>query len=604
MTISAITRRFDYTGNGVTVDFSFPRPFAANTDLKVYLVLISTGVATLQVYATNYTVAGAGLDAGGTVTMLVAPSALQKIVIFGDTDATQNLDLDAVTSWPMTSIEYAFDRLTIMVQEIWDRLLRVPFAPREYVNTFDYKLPLPTATYQLGVNAAGTGFEYRNPTGTSWIVAAGAPGVGTGVTGDMYINSTTGDVYGPKTSVWGGIVANIKGPTGASGTMSGPGSSVDNEVVLFNGASGAIVKSAGVLFNKLARLDVDNVHTAGKQTYVASASGGASANMPAGAAPSAPSNGDLWSTTTRLFARLNGVTETLAHLSANIFTAVQTFVAATTSTASLNIPAGVAPSAPTNGDVWSTSTKLLMRINTVSETLAFLSAQTFTGKQTFVASGSSAASINLPHGSAPSSPADGDAWTTTAGLFLRINGVTIGPIATGGGVTRISGNSGAAGADETWQVLTSDYTNATAVASDVMTTTSVGAGVWEFEYHLIYQQSNATGGARFKPTHSGTTTEMVYDWIYADSANASPLAGEADYNSPTVETFAGAVAARASATELEVTNVKTANVDYRAHIKGTIVVTVSGSLILASRRNAAGTITIKDGSNLVLKKIA
>lgn len=40
----------------------------------------------------------------------------------------------------------------------------------------------------------------------------------------------------------------------------------------------------------------------------------------------------------------------------------------------------------------------------------------------------SASSIRLPHGSAPTSPVDGDMWTTTAGLFVRINGVTVGPL--------------------------------------------------------------------------------------------------------------------------------------------------------------------------------
>jgi hypothetical protein len=43
------------------------------------------------------------------------------------------------------------------------------------------------------------------------------------------------------------------------------------------------------------------------------------------------------------------------------------------------------------------------------------------------ASTTARASINLPHGAAPSSPVNGDVWTTTAGLFARINGVTVGP---------------------------------------------------------------------------------------------------------------------------------------------------------------------------------
>lgn len=40
----------------------------------------------------------------------------------------------------------------------------------------------------------------------------------------------------------------------------------------------------------------------------------------------------------------------------------------------------------------------------------------------------SISSIRLPHGAAPSSPVNGDMWTTTAGLFVRINGVSVGPL--------------------------------------------------------------------------------------------------------------------------------------------------------------------------------
>lgn len=42
------------------------------------------------------------------------------------------------------------------------------------------------------------------------------------------------------------------------------------------------------------------------------------------------------------------------------------------------------------------------------------------------------ASINLPHGTAPTSPANGDCWTTTTGLFCRIMGTTVGPMGAGG----------------------------------------------------------------------------------------------------------------------------------------------------------------------------
>lgn len=53
---------------------------------------------------------------------------------------------------------------------------------------------------------------------------------------------------------------------------------------------------------------------------------------------------------------------------------------------------------------------------------------TFYKRLLTTASSSGAASLTIPHGSAPTSPANGDMWTTTAGLFVQINGVTVGPL--------------------------------------------------------------------------------------------------------------------------------------------------------------------------------
>lgn len=44
------------------------------------------------------------------------------------------------------------------------------------------------------------------------------------------------------------------------------------------------------------------------------------------------------------------------------------------------------------------------------------------------ASTTAGATLRVPHGAAPSAPVNGDMWTTTAGLFVRINGVTVGPL--------------------------------------------------------------------------------------------------------------------------------------------------------------------------------
>ena len=58
---------------------------------------------------------------------------------------------------------------------------------------------------------------------------------------------------------------------------------------------------------------------------------------------------------------------------------------------------------------------------------------TLTGKLTGSASSTVRATLNIPHGTAPSSPSNGDVWTTTAGAYVRVNGTTVGPLGTGGG---------------------------------------------------------------------------------------------------------------------------------------------------------------------------
>lgn len=64
-------------------------------------------------------------------------------------------------------------------------------------------------------------------------------------------------------------------------------------------------------------------------------------------------------------------------------------------------------------------------------TAANVAGDTFTGKLTTVASSAGTAGFALPLGTAPTSPADGDMWTTSSGLFLQVAGSTVGPIQPG-----------------------------------------------------------------------------------------------------------------------------------------------------------------------------
>ncbi|MFA7265134.1 MAG: hypothetical protein WC054_02380 [Candidatus Nanopelagicales bacterium] len=56
------------------------------------------------------------------------------------------------------------------------------------------------------------------------------------------------------------------------------------------------------------------------------------------------------------------------------------------------------------------------------------SALTMSGQIVAAAATAAVSALRVPHGTAPSAPVDGDIWTTTAGLFVRINGATVGPL--------------------------------------------------------------------------------------------------------------------------------------------------------------------------------
>lgn len=153
MTISSTTNRVSYTGNGVTTAFAFGYKFLANADLDVYQE------GTLKTITTHYTVTGAGDDAGGTVTFLVAPANNDEIVIVRNPDITQEMDLVENDPLPAETVEGAFDKITIIAQRLDDRLDRSVVLSDSAVGTVDLTLPTPVANKGLRWNATADGLE-------------------------------------------------------------------------------------------------------------------------------------------------------------------------------------------------------------------------------------------------------------------------------------------------------------------------------------------------------------------------------------------------------------------------------------------------------------
>jgi hypothetical protein len=143
--------------------------------------------------------------------------------------------------------------------------------------------------------------------------------------------------------------------------------------------------------------------------------------------------------------------------------------------ASFRYPHGAAPTTNiTNGDVWSTTAGFFHRVNGATKSVSYLEGGTFTGVPVGPTPASGAAgyaSYRAPHGAAPTTNlTNGDIWTTTAGMFVRTNGTTIGPLI----AMTTNPIKGAAYCTISGGVLTQVW-----VSGDVSGVTRLGAGSYE-----------------------------------------------------------------------------------------------------------------------------
>lgn len=193
MTISTTTARTTYNGNGITTVFSIPFRFLTNGDIVVVSVS-AAGVETTKTLTTDYTLTGAGDDAGGSVTMLVAPAVGTRLIIYRDTDIVQETDYISGDPFPAETHERALDRLTMIAQEIGsdaDRAIKVPVGDSSSLST-----TLPAALSRLDrflVFDATTGAtELSTVTQTQVASAVAAAYSAGGSTADAVIHTPEG----------------------------------------------------------------------------------------------------------------------------------------------------------------------------------------------------------------------------------------------------------------------------------------------------------------------------------------------------------------------------------------------------------------------------
>jgi hypothetical protein len=234
MTVTSTTSRKQYSGNGSTTDFPTTFRFTANNHLTVILT-DSSGVETTQIEGTSYTLTGAGVESGGTVTMITAPASGETLTIKRDPQRTQESSLPLGGPFPSSTVEAMIDLSTEQIQALNEKLLRAVLLS-ETSELTGLTFPTLVANNVIGVNsdadalvmlkrllsaAVNAVAEGGTPTASissdGGTLTLGIPAGATGATGSTGPDGPTGPT-GPTGSTG---ATGPNGPTGSTGP-SGP----------------------------------------------------------------------------------------------------------------------------------------------------------------------------------------------------------------------------------------------------------------------------------------------------------------------------------------------------------------------------------------------
>lgn len=174
MTVASTTNRIAYQGNGTTGPFAIPFKFLANTDIRVFKTMRAAPFTVTElVLTTDFTLTGAGADAGGAMTLVAAVDNTFDITILRDVDALQGLDLVPNDPFPADSLERALDKLAMCDQRFLDLLERSLSLDDGDTSGINVTMPPVVAGSFLRIKDDKTGFEWALSAGVLAVSAFG-----------------------------------------------------------------------------------------------------------------------------------------------------------------------------------------------------------------------------------------------------------------------------------------------------------------------------------------------------------------------------------------------------------------------------------------------
>lgn len=122
MTVSKTDNSIIHDADGSSTDFTFGFRFFEDADIKVFLTDTDGSSAEEQTQGTDYTLDANTNKEGGTVKFTSAPADSKQVRILRWVDPTQDTDLTEGGELPAESIEEALDKVTILAQQVMDKV--------------------------------------------------------------------------------------------------------------------------------------------------------------------------------------------------------------------------------------------------------------------------------------------------------------------------------------------------------------------------------------------------------------------------------------------------------------------------------------------------
>ena len=167
ITISDTTPRVQYTATAGQTAFAVNFEFFANADLKVYNGSTLLTYAASPSGATQYSVTGAGVSGGGSIT-LGSPGATvdDTITIYRDMSIARSTDFPTSGAFQVDSLNEELDKLTAMIQQVETDTKYSPRFSTTTTTGFNLTFPDLVANKVLAANAAGTALTMEQELGT------------------------------------------------------------------------------------------------------------------------------------------------------------------------------------------------------------------------------------------------------------------------------------------------------------------------------------------------------------------------------------------------------------------------------------------------------